>query len=100
MGSGCGLSTFINWSLTFNTSACAKDRGLSGMLIYPDVGRSLRLRYRLLGIPVLVATVDLGQEWHDIEAELHGLLDDCASAASLPWEHAATTDGTSRYNTA
>jgi 5-methylcytosine-specific restriction enzyme subunit McrC len=31
-----------------------QDRGLSGMLIYPDVGQSLRLRYRLLGIPVLV----------------------------------------------
>jgi 5-methylcytosine-specific restriction enzyme subunit McrC len=36
------------------------DQGLAGMLIYPDVGRSLRLRYRLLDIPVLVATVDLG----------------------------------------
>jgi len=47
-------------------------KGLSGMLIYPEVGRSLRLRYRLLGIPVLVATVDLGREWQDIEAELHG----------------------------
>ena len=62
------------------------DKALSGMLLYPEVGRSLRLRYRLLGIPVLVATVDLGQEWHDIEAELHELLDDCASAACLPQE--------------
>src|SRR5262249_13387243 len=59
------------------------DRGLSGMLIYPDVGRSLRLRYRLLGIPILVATVDLGKEWHDIETELHELLDICAISASL-----------------
>lgn len=58
-----------------------EDRGLSGMLIYPDVGQSLRLQYRLLGIPVLVATVDLGKEWRDIEVELHGLLNDCASAA-------------------
>ena len=66
-----------------------EDKGLSGMLIYPDVGRSLRLRYRLLGIPVMVATVDLSQEWRDIEAELHGLLDDCASAASLPNEQEA-----------
>ena len=57
------------------------DRALSGMLIYPDVGRSLRLRYRLLGIPVLVATIDLGQDWQHIEAELHGLLEDCESAA-------------------
>jgi 5-methylcytosine-specific restriction enzyme subunit McrC len=62
------------------------DRGLSGMLIYPDVGRSLRLRYRLLGIPILVATVDLGKEWRDIETELHELLDACAIAASIPGE--------------
>jgi 5-methylcytosine-specific restriction enzyme subunit McrC len=57
------------------------DKGLAGMLIYPDVGRSLRLRYRLLDIPVLVATVNLGQEWYKIEAELNALLDDCAAAA-------------------
>jgi 5-methylcytosine-specific restriction enzyme subunit McrC len=61
-------------------------KGLSGMLIYPDVGRSLRLRYRLLDIPVLVATVDLGQGWRNIEAELHSLLDDGALAAELPSE--------------
>jgi 5-methylcytosine-specific restriction enzyme subunit McrC len=56
-------------------------KALAGMLIYPEVGRSLRLRYRLLGIPVLVATVDLGQEWQEIEADLNSLLDECASAA-------------------
>jgi 5-methylcytosine-specific restriction enzyme subunit McrC len=60
-----------------------EDKGLSGMLVYPDVGRSLRLRYRLLGIPILVATVDLAKEWRDIETELHKLLDTCAIAASL-----------------
>jgi hypothetical protein len=59
-------------------------RGLSGMLLYPDVGRSLRLRYRLLGIPILVATVDLGQDWRNIEAELHSLLDERATAACSP----------------
>src|SRR5262249_17463759 len=58
-----------------------KGTGLSGMLIYPKVDRSLRLRYRLLGIPVMVVTVDLSQEWPKIENELHDLLDDCASAA-------------------
>ena len=63
-----------------------KGKALSGMLIYPNVGRSLRLRYRLLGIPIVVATVDLGREWHDIETELNKLLDDCAIAASLPSE--------------
>jgi 5-methylcytosine-specific restriction enzyme subunit McrC len=64
-------------------------KGLSGMLIYPEVGRSLRLRYRLLGIPVLVATVDLSKDWRGIEAELHGLLNDCAVAARQPTEREA-----------
>ncbi|MGX0966091.1 5-methylcytosine-specific restriction enzyme subunit McrC [Bradyrhizobium japonicum] len=54
---------------------------LSGMLLYPDVGQSIRLRYRLLGIPVLVATVDLSKEWSAIDAELHELLNDCAATA-------------------
>jgi 5-methylcytosine-specific restriction enzyme subunit McrC len=45
-------------------------RDLSGLLIYPTAGRSLRLRYRLLGIPVTVATVDLNAEWPRIHSEL------------------------------
>ena len=60
------------------------------MLIYPEVGQTLRLRYRLLGIPVLVATVDLGQEWSNVEAELHELLGYCESAARLPGERSST----------
>jgi 5-methylcytosine-specific restriction enzyme subunit McrC len=59
------------------------DVPLAGMLLYPDVGRSLRLRYKLLDLPVLVSTVDLGREWHDVEAELNALLDECAAAASI-----------------
>jgi 5-methylcytosine-specific restriction enzyme subunit McrC len=70
-----------------------QDRALSGMLIYPDVGRSLRLRYRLLGIPVVIATIDLGHEWHHIEDELNALLDECASVASLPVKWIATEHG-------
>ena len=57
-------------------------KNISGMLIYPEVGRSLRLRYRLLGFPVVVATVDLGKKWRDIEADLHGLVDECAELAT------------------
>ena len=60
-----------------------RDKGLSGMLIYPAVGQSLRLRYRLLGIPILVATIDLRREWRDIEIELDDLVDECASAAGI-----------------
>jgi 5-methylcytosine-specific restriction enzyme subunit McrC len=47
---------------------------LSGLLIYPAVGQELRLRYRLLGIPVLVATVDLSGEWRSIHDELLHLI--------------------------
>ena len=67
-----------------------KDKGLSGMLVYPQSERPLRLHYRLLDIPVLVATVDLSQEWLKIEAELHALLDECASAAN--WRRGRQTD--------
>ena len=72
-----------------------RDKGVSGMLIYPAVGQSLRLRYRLLGIPILVATIDLGREWQDIEVELHSLVDDCANAAGYelaPQEAVHTVD--------
>ena len=60
------------------------------MLIYPEVGRSLRLQYTLLGIPVLVATVDLGSEWKDIETRLQELLHESATAASLSGKPAAS----------
>ncbi|TCS66642.1 5-methylcytosine-specific restriction enzyme subunit McrC [Primorskyibacter sedentarius] len=47
---------------------------LSGLLIYPAIKHELRLRYRLLGIPVLVATVDLSGEWRSIHDELLDLV--------------------------
>jgi 5-methylcytosine-specific restriction enzyme subunit McrC len=48
---------------------------LSGLLIYPSKGQSLRFRYHLLGTPVTVATVDLGAEWSAIHSELIGLIE-------------------------
>lgn len=48
---------------------------LSGLLIYPSKGRTLRLRYRLLGTPVTVATVDLSAEWPAIHSELIELIE-------------------------
>jgi 5-methylcytosine-specific restriction enzyme subunit McrC len=64
----------------------SSERGICGMLIYPDAGRSLRLRYRLLGMALLVATVDLNQDWRNVEAELQGLLDNCAAMAGVRLE--------------
>jgi 5-methylcytosine-specific restriction enzyme subunit McrC len=43
---------------------------LSGILIYPTNGTDLLLRYSLLGIPVIVATVDLNSPWQDIHRRL------------------------------
>ncbi len=50
------------------------EQDLSGLLIYPTGGQSLRLRYRLLGTPVTVATVDLSAEWPAIHSELLELI--------------------------
>ncbi|MBF9060729.1 hypothetical protein HKCCSP123_16230 [Rhodobacterales bacterium HKCCSP123] len=62
---------------TYLAHVCEKEPGqsLSGLLIYPTTGQSLRLQYRLLGTPVTVATVDLNAEWPDIHAELVELID-------------------------
>ena len=58
-------------------------RQIAGMLLYAAVNESVCLKYELLGIPILVASVDLAQEWPDIEAELHNLLDRCGTAARV-----------------
>ena len=50
------------------------DRAVSGLLIYPSAGQSLRLSYRLLGTPISIVTVDLSAEWSSIHAELIGLI--------------------------
>jgi 5-methylcytosine-specific restriction enzyme subunit McrC len=55
-------------------------RPVSGMLLYPEVDRPLRLRYRLLGVLLSICTVSLEQDWVDVEAELHNVLDLCRPA--------------------
>ena len=54
---------------------------LSGLLIYPAVGQKIRLSYELLGVPVTIASVDLGAEWHEIDSELRGLINAEAAPA-------------------
>lgn len=46
------------------------DTSLAGVLIYPANGQSIRLHYRLLGVPVSVVTVNLASDWRDIHHEL------------------------------
>ena len=53
------------------------DREVMGLLIYPEVSKSIQHRYELLGYPVVVATVDLPVAWQD-EGDLvamKGLMD-------------------------
>ena len=47
----------------------------SGMLLYPAVGTSLRLSYKLGGHQISVCTLDLSQDWNIIRAELLELVD-------------------------
>jgi len=51
------------------------DKEVAGLLIYPSGGDALRLKYRLLGLPLTVATVDLSAEWPEIHAELIELIE-------------------------
>lgn len=50
------------------------EKELSGLLIYPSGGESMRLSYCLLGIPFAVATIDLSAEWQAIHTELLELI--------------------------
>ena len=54
---------------------------VSGLIVYPAADHSGRLEYRLLDIPVTVATVDLAAEWPNIHRELLGLIPIWPSAA-------------------
>ena len=47
---------------------------LCGMLLYPSGGQKIRLGYRLLGVPLTIATVDLSQDWPAIHNELIDLV--------------------------
>lgn len=68
------LTTYLQHENARNASG-----RIVGMLLYPRVDRELRLQYRLLGLPTIVATVDLQQDWKGIEGELHSILDQCES---------------------
>lgn len=58
-------------------------KALMGILIYPRVDRDIRLSYRLLDVPVSIATVDLAKDrWIDIQVELNGILDECVAAGA------------------
>jgi 5-methylcytosine-specific restriction enzyme subunit McrC len=61
---------------TYLAHARANEPGkqVSGLLIYPSNGQSLRMKYQLLGTPVTIATVNLSAEWAEIRDELLSLV--------------------------
>jgi 5-methylcytosine-specific restriction enzyme subunit McrC len=63
-------------------------KDLSGLLIYPSGGQTLRLQYRLQGTPLTIATVDLSAEWPEIHAELLELIEPSSEQAPGTIEHA------------
>jgi len=49
-------------------------RIVEGMLLYPTVGTSLDLKYRLQGHSIRIATVDLNSDWKSIHNRLLELI--------------------------
>jgi len=49
-------------------------RPIEGVLLYPTVGKSLSLRYRIQGQTMRIVTVDLNAEWQEIRQRLLDLL--------------------------
>jgi 5-methylcytosine-specific restriction enzyme subunit McrC len=45
-----------------------------GILLYPAVRRSLDLRYKIQGHPVRIATINLNQDWQQIERDMLGII--------------------------
>lgn len=50
-------------------------RPIEGVLLYPTVGKSLSLRYRIQGHTLRIMTVDLNADWQEIRKRLLGLLE-------------------------
>ncbi len=49
--------------------------GVEGMLLYPQVGRSIAAKYDIQGHGVTIATVDLAAPWREIAARLLSLIE-------------------------
>lgn len=56
-------------------------RSIEGILLYPTVGKSLSLRYRVQGHTMRIETVDLNESWQVIRERLLGLLTRAKSGA-------------------
>ena len=66
-----------------NNLQIGDDRQIEGVLLYPTVGRSLSLRYRIQGYAIRIVTVDLNSEWQEIRQHLLGLVTPADSDAAV-----------------
>ena len=71
------FSYVTNWTARADTGEPEPE----GWLLYAAVDGGFDYRFELMGRPVRVCSVDLGQEWRGIEEELKGLV---GSAAPIP----------------
>ncbi len=56
------------------TKSKGTESPLSGVLLYPENGRSEQLEYVIEGFPVTVASVDLAAPWEQVKTRLLGVL--------------------------
>ena len=59
-----------------NAAKHAPHRQVEGILLYPRTGRGPDVRCALHGHNVRVTTLNLNQEWQDVEKDLLALLDE------------------------
>lgn len=57
-----------------NAAADAAFAGSEGMLLYPEVGKSMRESFQIQGHAMTLATINLAQPWQSISEDLLGLL--------------------------
>jgi 5-methylcytosine-specific restriction enzyme subunit McrC len=57
----------MNYLLAFKPN---QDEKVSGLLLYPQVGTTVKHRYNINGFDIGLCTIDLAQEWEKIHQDL------------------------------
>ena len=70
----------VNWAEERGT----REPQTEGWLLYAAVDRDFDYRFELVGQPIRVCSIDLGQEWRGIERELKGLVGEAEKRGRIP----------------
>lgn len=68
------LYQLMNYLMAYNPKYGVKT---SGLLLYPQVGTTIKHRYNINGYDIGLYTIDLDQEWENIHQDLLTLLHEC-----------------------